>query len=174
MILWFAGLSAVIVWSVFQSPAIDYRMVALGAVLPSIEALSGEMWVAHSLLFPVAVMTLVMLATVGRRLRRRRWLGLPIGLFLHLALDGAWADTGTFWWPFAGASLGTAPAPEIDRGLLTLGMEVVGAAALVWAWRRFGLSDPDRRRLFARTGQLSRDVARPSGNGPVARGRGAR
>ena len=33
MFLWFVGLSVLIVWSVFRSPAADYRLVALGAVL---------------------------------------------------------------------------------------------------------------------------------------------
>ena len=34
MFLWFAGGSFVLVWLVFRSPAVDFRLVMLGAVLP--------------------------------------------------------------------------------------------------------------------------------------------
>ena len=42
MILWFAGVSFVFVWWVFRSPALDYRLVMLGSVLPVGEAVLGE------------------------------------------------------------------------------------------------------------------------------------
>ncbi len=155
MIIWFAVLSVVLTWAVFQSPALDYRLVALGSVLPVLEVPWGA-GLLHTLLVPTLVLVVVMLATVGRRLVRRRWLGLPIGMYLHLVLDGAWMRTETFWWPVLDRSFTPGAAPEISRGWLSLVLDVVGIAVGVWAWRRFGLEDPERRSRFLRTGQLDR------------------
>ena len=49
MFLWFAGLSFAAVWSVFRSPALDHRMVMLGAVLPLCEAFAGRPLALHTL-----------------------------------------------------------------------------------------------------------------------------
>jgi len=87
---------------------------------------------------------------------RRRWLGLPIGMFIHLVLDGAWANTHVFWWPAFGLSFGGDRLPELDRGGLSVLMELVGVAALLYAWSRFGLRDPAARDRFLRSGQLPR------------------
>lgn len=157
MLIWFAVMSVVITWAVFQSPAIDYRLVALGAVLPVVEAPFGA-GPLHSLLAPTMVFVVVVLVTQQRRLVRRRWLGLPIGMYLHLVLDLAFTRTSTFWWPFLGADFSPGPAPELDRGWLSLVLEVLGLAVGVWAYRRFGLDDPGRRSRFLRTGQLDRSI----------------
>jgi hypothetical protein len=158
MFLWFAGLSLVLVTIVFSSPALDYRMVMLGSVLPLLDGVSGGAWVLHTLLGSVVALGLVMLATRGRRLVRRRWLGIPIGMFVHLVLDGVWATTHLFWWPAFGARFDGEPLPETTRGGLVVVMEVVGLAVLVWGARRFGLFDPASRRRFLQTGQLPREV----------------
>jgi membrane-bound metal-dependent hydrolase YbcI (DUF457 family) len=155
VILWFAVLSVVLTWAVFQSPAIDYRLVALGAVLPVAESPWGAGFL-HSLLAPTLVLLIVMLATTGRRLVRRRWLGLPIGMYLHLVLDGAWTRTETFWWPVLDRSFSPGAAPEWSRGWWSLLLDVLAVAVAVWAYRRFGLDDPERRSRFLRTGQLDR------------------
>ncbi|MEA3214654.1 MAG: hypothetical protein QOJ19_810 [Acidimicrobiia bacterium] len=158
MLLWFVGLSLAVVWSVFRSPALDYRMVALGSVLPLVEVVAGRPFVLHTLVGAVGALVIVMLATRRRRLARRRWLGLPIGLFLHLALDGVWSDRRLFWWPFGGWSLqGGAPESSRPLGLIIL-MELAGAGALVWWWRRWSLNDRSRRSEFLRTGRLGRDL----------------
>lgn len=164
MLIWFATLSIVLTWAVFQSPAIDYRLVALGAVLPVVEVPFGA-GPLHSLLAPTLVLVVVMLATQRRRLVRRRWLGLPIGMYLHLVLDLAFTLTATFWWPFLGLEFSDGSAPEWERGFLSVLMEVVGIAVGVWAYGRFGLDDPERRSRFLRTGQLDRAVMGPSGRG---------
>ncbi|HSL57402.1 MAG TPA: hypothetical protein VK866_06135 [Acidimicrobiales bacterium] len=164
MLLWFAGLGFVSVVLVFRSPALDYRMVVLGSVLPLVEALTGGPKVLHTLLGPVVVLTVVMLATRNRRLVRRRWLGLPIGLFVHLVLDASWADRDLFWWPAFGWSFPTTQLPELERGLgAIVVMELIGAAAIVWSWRRFGLDDPARRELFVRHGRLDRALVGEGG-----------
>lgn len=157
MLIWFAAAAVVFTFVVFRSPAIDYRLVALGAVLPLLETPWG-VGPLHALLAPTALLVVVMLATRGRRLVRRRWLGLPIGMYLHLVLDAPFNEAATFWWPFLGTSFGADAAPEISRGWWSLGLEVVGVLLAIWAYRRFGLDDADRRRRFLRTGQLDRAV----------------
>jgi hypothetical protein len=158
--LWFVGLSLVVVWSVFRSPALDYRLVALGAVLPLAEAVTGRPLALHTLAGAVAVLAVVMAATRRRRITRRRWLGLPIGLLLHLVLDGSWSDPRLFWWPFSGWRFPDRPLPELDRPVgLLLVMELVGLAALAWWWRRWALREPARRAEFLRSGHVGRDLA---------------
>jgi len=156
VLLWFVGGSALIVWLVFHDPRFDYRLVAAGALLPDvIDGLWGGSRAMHSVTAAVAVLVIVMLATIGRRAARRRWLALPIGLLLHLLLDGVFTDTEVFWWPFTGLGFGDASVPSADRGWLNVLLEAVGAVILVWFWRRFDLSDPAKRRRLVRTGQLT-------------------
>jgi len=73
--------------------------------------------------------------------------------------DG-FTSSQVFWWPFAGGSLGEHPLPVTSRGWWNVALELVGLAILVWAWRRFGLTDPRRRRLFLREGRLDRSLVR--------------
>lgn len=159
MLLWFAGVSFAFVWLVFRSPALDYRLVMLGSVLPIGEVALGGPKLAHTLLAPVALLTLVMLATQRRRLVRRRWISLPIGLLMHLVLDGVWTKPAVFWFPFLGAGFEPSDLPELDRPFVVIAtLELAGLAALVWCWVSFGFSDRDKRDLFWRTGHLSRDL----------------
>jgi hypothetical protein len=155
MLLWFVGVSVAMVWVVFQSPALDVRVVAVGALVPWLDAVTGGTWVLHTLVGSVALLALVMLATRRRRVLRRRLLGIPIGTFLHLVLDGAWADAELFWWPFLDAEALGDELPELARSAATVvGMELAGIAAAVWTWRAFGLGDPARRAALVRTGRL--------------------
>ncbi len=158
MLLWFVGPSIVLVWSVFRSPAADYRVVALGALLPLVELPFGAPRLFHSLTGAAVLLGAVMLGARGNRLVQRRLLGLPIGLLVHLVLDGAWADTHGFWWPFLGASWSRSELPELGRGAFNVVLELLGAAVCWWAWRRFRLDEPDRRRLFLETGRVGRDI----------------
>jgi membrane-bound metal-dependent hydrolase YbcI (DUF457 family) len=158
MFFWFIGVGTVVVALVFQSPALDYRMVMLGLVLPLADGVTGGQWFLHTLLAPVAVLVIVMLATRRRRLVRRRWIGLPIGMFVHLVLDGVWTDAHAFWWPLFGTSF-EGGLPEVDRGAASLVLELIGVAAIVWGWRRFGFDDPRARAQFVRTGRLPRGLS---------------
>jgi hypothetical protein len=159
--LWFAGGAFLLVWLVFRSPTIDYRLVVAGALLPLGELPIGSPRLLHSLTGAVALLGLAMVLTPRRRLVQRRLVAVPIGVFVHLLLDGIWTDTQAFWWPFAGLAWSDARLPELARGPFDLVLEALGAAALWWCWRRFRLDEPARRRRFLRTGQLDRDVALP-------------
>ncbi|CAM8631112.1 hypothetical protein MCETE7_00688 [Acidimicrobiia bacterium] len=162
MILWFAGVSFVFVWWVFRSPALDYRLVMLGSILPIGDVVFGGPRLLHTLLAPVAVLTVLMLATQKRRLVRRRWIGIPIGMMMHIALDGIWARTENFWWPFFGTDFGSEGLPEFGHSFgVSVLLELVGAACLVWAWRTFDFSDKRTRDRFIRTGHLNRVVEQP-------------
>ena len=161
MLLWFAGMSFVLVWTVFKDTAIDYRLVMAAAVVPDVvDVWTGGAWVLHSLGLSVVLLVVVMLATRGRRSLRRRLLAVPIGTFCHLVLDAMWARTSTFWWPFLGDGFEGGGLPSLSRpaGLL-LALEVAGLVALWWCAGRFRLYEPDRRRAFVRTGRLGRDLA---------------
>jgi hypothetical protein len=158
--LWFAGMSFVAVWVIFRSPAVDYRLVVIGALLPLVELPVGEPRVLHSLTGSVALLALAMVVTPRQRLVQRRLVAIPIGAFLHLVLDGAWTNTKAFWWPFSGLGWSHAELPELSRGGFDVVLEIAGGVALWWCWQRFGLADPARRDRFLRTGQLDRELAR--------------
>jgi hypothetical protein len=156
MLLWYAFGSVFGVWNVFQSPGLDFRLVALGALLPLLlDAPFGEQAYAHTLLSAVVVLSIAMLVTAGRgrRLRRRRALGLAIGWFAGLVLSAAWAHKEVFWWPLFGTDFGDAallpPWPVVVLE------ELAGLAAAFWVWTRFGLRDASRRRVLLRTGRLA-------------------
>ena len=154
MFLWFIGTAVVSVWYVFRDPRFDYRLLAVGAVLPdAIDLPGGHARWAHSLTVAVGAMVVVMLVTVGRKPIRRMLLAVPIGMLLHLVWDGAFASTKVFWWPFAG-SWGDVRVPSLQRGLLNLVFEAGGASLLAWMWRRCELSDPQRRDALLRSGVL--------------------
>jgi len=154
MFFWFIGTAVLAVWYVFRDPRFDYRLLVVGAVLPDLDQVTGGMWVLHTLVFSVALLAVVMVATTGRRATRKLLLGLPIGTFLHLVFDGAWATTKVFWWPFGGVDLSGHDLPSVQRGPIGIALEAAGIAMVVWIWRRSGLGDPARRRRALTTGQL--------------------
>ena len=158
MLLWFVGPSVLVVWGVFRSPSADYRVVALGSLVPLLEVPVGEPRLLHSLAGAALGLVVVMVGARGRRVVQRRWLGVPIGMLLHLVLDGAWADTDAFWWPALGTAWSAAELPELGRGAFNVLLEITGAAACWWAYRRFRLDEPERRSDFVRTGRVGRDI----------------
>ena len=155
MFFWFLGTAALAVWFVFRDDRFDYRVLALGALLPDIvDGVTGGAWVMHSVIASVGLLTAVMLIARRGSVRRRRWLALPIGTFFHLVFDGAFNNTKVFWWPFAGLDVGDVPLPSLDRMSLNILLEVAGVVMLVWLWRVNKLSNPQQRQRFIRTGQL--------------------
>ena len=158
MLLWYVGLSIFLVATVFRSSGIDYRLIALGAMLPLVVDIPiGYRAYGHTLVFAVALLALVMLATIGRpRLMRRRWLCIPIGVFCGLILSGAFTNTELFWWPFLGTSF--AHDPLLPATWIVVVEELVG---LVTCWALVGQYDlylPGPRREFFRTGRLHAGV----------------
>ena len=85
MFIWFAVASVVLVTVVFRSAAVDHRTIVLGALLPLVEAAFGGPRILHSLTGAVAVLAIVMLVTQGRRILRRRLLGIPIDSALAIS-----------------------------------------------------------------------------------------
>jgi hypothetical protein len=159
VVLWFAVLAPIIVAEVFRSPAVDYRLVSLGAVLPLVEVVTGQPVALHTLLAPVLVLAMVMAVTMRRRLLRRRLLGVPIGLFLHLVLDGTWASSQLFWWPAFGLELDAGAAWEASAPITLRVLADLAAAGLgAWAWRRYQLGVGDNRQRLLRSGHLARGV----------------
>lgn len=160
MFFWFVGTAVLAVWYVFRDPRFDYRLLVVGALLPELDVVfslgAGMRWM-HSLVFSVGLLMAVMAVTTGRKPVRRLLLGLPIGTFLHLVFDGAWATTNVFWWPFGGWSFDGARLPEAQRGWWNVVLEAIGIGIVVWIWRRERLADPDRRRAVVRTGRLFLD-----------------
>jgi hypothetical protein len=155
MLFWYIAGSVLIVWAVFRSHGIDYRLVAAGALLPLVlDAPWGRPALGHTLLAAVVLLAAVMLATIGRaRLLRRRLLCLPIGMMCGLVLSGAWTDTHVLWWPTLGASF---PAGSLlpAWGLVAV-EEIAGLAAIAWMVDRFGLRRSATRDAFFRTGRLA-------------------
>jgi hypothetical protein len=160
VLLWYVGLSILLVHVVFRSSGVDYRLVALGALLPLlVDAPLRRQAYGHTVLASAALLAVVMLATVGRsRLLRRRLLCLPIGALCGLVLSGVWAEPDVFWWPVGGASFPrTALLPPVPVVALE---ELAGAAACVWLLVRLRLSEPGRLARFVRSGRADGTVRR--------------
>ena len=167
MIFWHVGGTIAVVRYVFKDPAMDLRFLAFGAILPDLVDKplgwafydTGRVF-AHSLLFAVAVLAVVMFVTSRGTARRKAWLGIPIGSLLHLFLDLRFTEPEGFWWPFLGLDFPGSDDPLADRIVDTLtdpwviAGEIVGLWYLVWLYRRAGLRDAERRDDFVRTGRL--------------------
>jgi len=156
MLFWFTCGAVFGVWNVFQSSGLDFRLIALGSLLPLVlDAPFGAQAYAHTLLSAVIVLIVAMALTAGRghRLRRRRALSFAIGWFAGLVLSASWAHKEVFWWPAFGTDRPSAPL--LPPWPIVVVEELLGLAAAWWAWTRFGLADEARRRAFLRTGRLA-------------------
>ena len=171
MLLWFIVPTVLAVFAIFRDASLDYRLIAVGALLPDIvDAVAARRmaWL-HSVVVVVAVLFAVMGVTIGRRALRKRLLAIPIGMFGHLVLDGVWLTKEVFWWPVIRG--GSHRLPTLDRPawLLVL-LELVGLLGAGYFVRRMRLASPARRRLFLRTGTLDPRLIAPEAN-PLRRRR---
>jgi hypothetical protein len=152
--LWYVGLSVLGVATIFRSVGVDYRLVAIGSLLPlMLDVPFGYRAYGYTLLFAVVLLALVMLGTIGRsRLLRRRLLCLPIGVFCGLVLSGAFTNNELFWWPFLGSSF---PHDAVlpDAWIVVV-EEFVGLVACWVVVGQYDLYLPGPRRQFFRTGRL--------------------
>jgi hypothetical protein len=159
MVFWYLAPSIVAVHDIFRSRGLDYRLIALGALLPLlIDAPLGYFAYGHSLFVAVAVLAAVMIGTIGRpRLLRRRLICLPIGWMCGLVLSGAFLHNTSFLWPLLGSDF-----PDVSLvppfTILVL-LDAAGLALGIWAWGRFGLGDRTKRDEFLRSGRLQEPVA---------------
>lgn len=176
MLFWHIGGTIAFIRYAFRDPRMDLRLLALGAVLPDlIDTPIGLIWwdqfrnvrlYAHSLLFAVALMVGVLLAT--RRGRpRKRWMPLAVGVLMHLVLDAMWAQPETLWWPFLGwAPTVTAFATAADYVAGVLGdwrmwaLETVGLTYLIVLAARSGLAHSAARRAFLAGGAVTAPIGR--------------
>jgi len=158
VLLWYTALSILFVANVFRSSGLDYRLVALGAMVPLLLDLPvGHRAVGYTLLLAVALFTAVMVATAGRpRLLRRRLLCLPIGVFVGLVLSGAFTQDHVFLWPFLGAFGSVSLLPSWWVVLIE---ELVGLVGWWWIVGQYDLYLPDPRREFWRSGRLRESPA---------------
>lgn len=154
MFFWYIGPSVLGVYEVFRSRGLDYRLIALGSLLPLVIDLpTGHFGPGHSIVVAVGGLTLVMFGTIGRsRLLRRRLVCLPIGWLCALVLSGAFLHDQAFLWPLLGTDVGSVGlVPPLT--LLVLA-EAAGIAMIAWSLGRFGLNRPGPRTEFVRTGRL--------------------
>jgi hypothetical protein len=159
MLLWYIGPSIVAVHDIFRSRGLDYRLIGFGALLPLlIDLPMGQFAYGHSLVVAVAVLGLVMVATIGRpRLLRRRLICLPIGWMCGLVLSGAFLHDVSFLWPLLGSDF---PDDSLFPPVTILVLlDAAGLAVTAWAWGRFGLGDRETRDDFLRRGRLRERVA---------------
>lgn len=154
MILWYSGMSVLVVANVFRSAGVDYRLVALGALVPlAVDLPIGYQAYGHTLTLAVALFLAVMVAPVGgSRLRRRRLLCVPIGVFCGLVLSGAFTSGETFFWPLLGADFPRSALVPAWWGVLV--EEIVGLVACWWVVGQYDLYLAGPRAEFWRTGRL--------------------
>jgi membrane-bound metal-dependent hydrolase YbcI (DUF457 family) len=153
MFLWYVGVSVLLVANVFKSTGLDYRLIAVGALLPLVvDVPVGHRAFGHTLAFAATVLVVVMVWPLRSRLARRQWLCLPIGIFAGLVLSGAWTDAELFWWPLFGTSFGDAALLPVWWVVMV--EEIVGLVACWWVVGQFDLWLPDVRATFWRTGRL--------------------
>ncbi len=144
MLFWFLGTALVSVWFVFRDARMPRFWILIGAIAPDVVDGIGFRGaaVAHSMVVAVALLTAIMLGTIGRRSTRKRLLGVPIGWFLHLVFDGAWGNAALFWWPIGRAHLGRSPLPSFDRPWWLIAvMEVSGFLMVRYTYELFDKAD---------------------------------
>ena len=159
MLLWYVGVSVLLVANVFKSAGIDYRLIAAGSMLPLIVDIPvGHTAFGHTLLFAVLLLVVVMTATIGRsRLLRRRLICLPIGVFCGLILSGAFTTSDLFLWPLGGTAF--PEEPLLPAWWVVLLEELAGLIACWWVVGQFDLYLPGPRRELLRTGRLREGTA---------------
>ncbi len=140
---------------------VDYRMVALGSTLPLTGWLIDQAGILHTMVGAVGSLAIVMVVTIGRRLLRRRLLGIPIGLMLYLVLDGVWTNDDLLLWPAFGSSFEGLTPPIAGRSMgLNLGLELIALGIGMWAYRRYDLHEPENMERLRSTGHLPRSAMR--------------
>lgn len=176
MIFWHLGMTVLIVRYVYRDPDMDLRWVLAGSILPDVidkpigsilfnDTFHTHRLFAHSVLFPIAGLLIVILTTSRGTALRKGLIALVIGSLIHLVLDAAWADPEAFWWPLFGFDFPhVADSAFVDllRSMLTnpwvWAGEAVGIAYLVGLWRAHLRADGAVHR-FMRDGRIPMPTA---------------
>ena len=154
MFIWFLVTAPIIVAMVFKTHRLDYRLIALGCLVPSVSWVIPQLGFVNTLLFHTVALGIVMGATTNARLVRRKWIGLPIGGLLRMIVDASWLEIDRLWWPISSTSitdLAGSTYPIIPLGLF---LEFIGAALAIWGWQRFGFNEQPGRDGFLTSGNL--------------------
>lgn len=171
MILWHVAAVLFLFRWIFRDPKVDIRFLVAGALLPDLVDLpvgtllfadrysTGELWF-HGLAVPSLLVVGVLLATRRGR-RRRAWMAVPIGMMLHILVDGVWTTGAVFAWPFFGLDLPPGPRPywpgAWDRALADPWRwleEAAGLAYLLTLARRVRATGGGAAGAVLRTGRL--------------------
>lgn len=171
MLFWHLGGTVLIARYVFKDAAMDLRWLALGALLPDLVDKpigsvlfagtfdSHRLW-GHTLLFPVVLLAVAMVAFRRGTTARKNALAVVLGVFIHLLLDGAWLRHEGFLWPLFGLDfprMANHQLGDLVRSMITNPMviagEVLGLAYLVLLWRRH-LREPGGVGRFMRRGRI--------------------
>jgi membrane-bound metal-dependent hydrolase YbcI (DUF457 family) len=182
VILWHLGGTVLIARYVFKDGAMDLRWLMFGAVLPDLidkpiasiffhDVFGTHRVFAHTLVFPVVLLAVVMIATGRGGTARKASIAVVLGVFVHLILDAAWLSPDGFLWPFfgfefpatAGSDFPTLLRSMVTNPLVWVG-EALGAAYLALLWRRH-LRERGALRRFARDGRIP--LQRQDGPAPV-------
>lgn len=172
MILWHLGATVLMVRYVFRDPAMDLRWVMVGSLLPDLidkpigsiafhSTFGTHRLFAHSVLFPIVGLAVVLIVTRRGTSLRRGLIGVVIGVFVHLLLDAAWASPEAFWWPLFGWEF--PPVHEsnfvkllgrmVTEPLVWVG-EAAGLGYLVYLWRRHLRGEGELRRFLMVDGAI--------------------
>jgi inner membrane protein len=138
-------------------PSFDYRLVALGALLPDIidkplawwllsDRVEDDHLVAHTLLF-----ALVLAVPAIYLAWRRDWrlASVAFGVLLHRLCDPFWPELSTFLWPLYGWNFEHSESVAFEAYAT---LEVAAVAVLVIVVRR--LWQRDRMYQFLSAGQI--------------------
>lgn len=156
MFIWFLVSAPIVVAMVFGTHRLDYRLIALGCLIPSLSWIIPQLGFVNTLLFHALALGLVMGVTVNKRLVRRKWIGIPIGGLLRLVVDASWLEIDRLWWPVSSTSiteLSGSTYPVVPLGIF---LELIGVALAIWGWQRFGFSNGEGREEFLKSGNLPR------------------
>jgi inner membrane protein len=182
VILWHLGGTVLIARYVFKDAAMDLRWLMFGALLPDLidkpiasiifhDTFGTHRAFGHALVFPVVLMTGVMIATRRGAAARKAAIAVVIGVFVHLILDAVWLSPDGFLWPLFGFEFPAAVGsdfPTLVRSMVTNPLvwagEALGAAYLGLLWWRH-LRRPGALRRFARDGRIP--MERQDGPAPV-------
>jgi len=172
VILWHLGATALIVRYVFRDPDMDLRWVLAGSILPDVidkpigsvffnSTFETHRLFAHSVVFAMVALAVVLIVTKRGTVWRRGLIGLVVGAFVHLLLDAVWTTPKAFWWPLFGWDfpriLDSELLPLLGRMVsnpLVWAGEAVGAAYLIFLWRRYLSAEGELRRFFTIDGRV--------------------